>query len=115
MKTIRVGYFETNSSSTHSITMCMKADYERWEKGEVLFDLRFGKLVTREEAIESLKKNKQYQNIDWDNQDEVNDALEEDFLIKKAYYDRTEGECYVEEFTTPSGDVIVAFGEKGRD
>ena len=29
MKTIRIGTFETNSSSTHSITMCMESDYEK--------------------------------------------------------------------------------------
>ena len=31
---IRRGVFETNSSSTHSITMCMKSDYDRWSNGE---------------------------------------------------------------------------------
>ena len=28
---IRRGTFETNSSSVHSLTMCMKSDYDRWE------------------------------------------------------------------------------------
>lgn len=34
-KQIRCGVFETNSSSCHSITMCMKSDYDRWEKDEL--------------------------------------------------------------------------------
>ena len=33
---IRRGVFETNSSSTHSLTMCLKSDYDRWNRGEVL-------------------------------------------------------------------------------
>ena len=36
---IRRGVFETNSSSTHSITLMMKKDYDRWQKGDLyLFD-----------------------------------------------------------------------------
>ena len=36
MKTqIRKGTFETNSSSVHSLVMCNKSDYDKWEKGEL--------------------------------------------------------------------------------
>lgn len=34
---VRRGVFETNSSSTHSLTMCMKSDYNRWNNGEGFF------------------------------------------------------------------------------
>jgi hypothetical protein len=40
MRVIRRGVFETNSSSTHSITMCSIEEYEKWESGEVLLDER---------------------------------------------------------------------------
>ncbi len=30
---IRRGVFETNSSSTHSLTMCSKKEYDEFEKG----------------------------------------------------------------------------------
>ena len=33
---IRKNVFETNSSSTHTLTMCLKSDYDKWENGEVL-------------------------------------------------------------------------------
>ena len=33
---VRRGVFETNSSSTHSLTMCLQSDYDRWTSGEVL-------------------------------------------------------------------------------
>ena len=32
---IRRGVFETNSSSTHSLTMCSRDTYSKWERGEV--------------------------------------------------------------------------------
>ena len=31
-KQIRRGVFETNSSSVHSLTMCMESDYDRWQE-----------------------------------------------------------------------------------
>lgn len=37
MKLFRQSIFETNSSSTHSIVMCMGSDIEKWKKGELLF------------------------------------------------------------------------------
>ena len=56
LRVIRKGVFETNSSSTHSITMCSKEDYDKWERGEMFYS--DGGLVSKEEAIEELKNNK---------------------------------------------------------
>ena len=55
MKTIRIGTFETNSSSTHSITLCMKEDYKKWENGELYYyDER---LVSKEEVDNIIREN----------------------------------------------------------
>lgn len=35
---IRRGIFESNSSSTHSLTMCSEEEFEQWKNGELLFD-----------------------------------------------------------------------------
>jgi hypothetical protein len=35
MKIIRQGVFETNSSSTHSLTICSCEEYSKWEDGEL--------------------------------------------------------------------------------
>lgn len=32
---IRRGVYETNSSSTHSITMCSEKEYDEFEKGNI--------------------------------------------------------------------------------
>ena len=68
MKVIRRGVFETNSSSTHSITMCSKEDYDKWESGDVYLNDGSGwaslstnkdkQFVTKEEAIEILTNSK---------------------------------------------------------
>ena len=45
MKQIRRNVFETNSSSTHSITMCMKSDYDKWVAGELVWNRWADELV----------------------------------------------------------------------
>lgn len=119
-KQIRRGVFETNSSSTHSLTMMMKSDYDRWGKYNLYLYTGSGwgwetnkpianSLYTKNEVIEFVKTKKYYtdvENVDselirdlnfiaWD--DEGNEWLE----------------SFYEEFTTPSGETIVAFGEYG--
>ena len=121
-KQIRRGVFETNSSSTHSLTMMMKSDYERWEKeGLYLFDgytsgWDFNKpvrdaLYTREEAVKFVKNSRYYDNVD-----EISDKYLREFDFISFYDEGNEWlESFYEEFTTPSGETIVAFGEYGYD
>ena len=35
---VRIGMFESNSSSTHTLHICSKDEFEKWQKGEVVFD-----------------------------------------------------------------------------
>ena len=44
---VRQGVFETNSSSTHTLTICSKDDFDKWEHGDVFWlDNDWGKLQT---------------------------------------------------------------------
>lgn len=121
-KQIRRGVFETNSSSTHSLTMMMKSDYDRWHKDELYLYNGWGwgfdfsqpvhhELYTFDEAVEFAKKNKYYKDADEIDYDVLRD-------IGFISWD-DEGSEYLEsfykEFTTPSGETIVAFGEYGYD
>lgn len=56
MKTIRRNTFETNSSSTHSITMCMENEYEKWKAGELYYLEANNAFVTPEERNEILRR-----------------------------------------------------------
>ena len=56
---VRKNVFETNSSSTHSLVMAEKSEFDKWEKGEVLYcncwwsskDNRFEEGKTNEDIL----------------------------------------------------------------
>lgn len=125
---IRRGVFETNSSSTHSLTMCLKSDYDRWENGEVLLFIgsdwgypdghtpKTNHFYTKEEAIEFEKSSKYppSNNIDWDSE-EAEEYLRENEWYTFENFDDDYLEWYKDTFTTPSGETVVAFGQYGYE
>ena len=90
---VRIGVFETNSSMTHSLTICTAEDYDRWEKGELLLDRYSDKFVNKSDIKED----------------------DEDYLTEEEFYNSEYLETFYREFTTPSGDRMVAFGNYGND
>ena len=57
MKTIRNNVFETNSSSTHSVSVFYAEDYEKFKNNELLYDPKSDELITLEKGIEILLNN----------------------------------------------------------
>lgn len=136
---IRRGVFETNSSSTHSLTICTQDEFEAWKNGELLYNSWDNEFVkgkstielTEEEKAEVEKEyNKNRRNnkfmmtwdmlSDEDKQELYNEYAEENYDESEEYtYDRYMYggylESYTHRFTTPSGDKMVAFGKYGRD
>ena len=141
---IRLGVFETNSSSVHSLTMVEKPDYERWKKGEILFSeygrhgdseflpadeaieknlSMFDEEDLTEKFVEEYRKTKNlYKSLEADEDcgidyDDLN--LSELYLNYEEYEEMVaERYCYEdfeEEYTTKSGETIVAFGYYGHD
>jgi hypothetical protein len=124
---IRHNVFETNSSSTHSLTVCSDEEYTGWKVGEYVFDRDKEKLV----KLSSLKKTIQNVIKDRDkiddeetdlegyefsqtyNEDEVDDQR---YYTYKQYDDRDIPlERFKETYTSKSGDKIIIFGEFGND
>ena len=104
---IRRNVFETNSSSTHSITICTEDEYEMWKRGEVYWSRYSEEFVSKEEVEEGFNKSKC---------DDFNDYLYEEGLSTfDRYEDDIEMETYEEHYQTKSGDKIVAFGYYGYD
>jgi hypothetical protein len=99
MKQIRVGVFETNSSSTHSLTIVSEEDYEKWKLGEFLLD-------TYKDVLVPFPKD--YVKVE-------DEEFEDDDGDLKTYEMRCEKENFTQHFTTKSGDKIVAFGNYGYD
>ena len=98
---IRRGVFETNSSSVHSITMCMQSDFDKWKAEELVFD-RWNDVLAP--VTDDIKK-----------------AMEEDddqFLTYEQFFhdwDCLEYETFKEDFTTPTGEKVISFGYYGHD
>lgn len=100
MRQIRRNVFETNSSSTHSITMCMKSEFDKWVNGELVWDRWYHKLVPITPTIKESMESDEREYLTYD---QFNDW---------AYI---EFETYENNYTTPNGDQVVAFGYYGHD
>ena len=127
MRQIRHGVFETNSSSVHSITMCMKSEYDKWVNGDLYWDRWSHKFVANDvvyKDIEEFRELFRKNNPDYI-QDDAN--WEEEFgsyiNMDKQYYTYEEFndydflcyETFAHTYTTPSGEEVVSFGYYGRD
>ena len=131
---IRRGVFETNSSSTHSLTMCSEEEFEAWKRGEVLFQ-KYGKenFISatklsehdKKMAQEDYEENKDDFQKDWNDLSEdtkqkyytkyakENDIIDEDAKTYDQYMHDGDLETFVQRYTSKNGDRIVAFGEYG--
>lgn len=135
---VRHGVFETNSSSTHSITMCSEEEFNKWKAGELLFDCYNECFAKNIELSNKDKKDAmQYYNDckssywkNWDQLSEeeikswynkyINDRLRiNTYDAFQTYDDWCNEDDYLERFTrtyvSPSGDKIIAFGKHGYD
>ena len=122
MKLIRKGTFETNSSSTHSITMCKESDFDKWKNGEMYWDRWNESLVSKEEVEKEMAKLKEEfisEHPDYDKDDiDWEEKLEDYLNSDKEYYTYEEfnNYDYIEyETFEDSYDGVVAFGYYGMD
>lgn len=119
---IRHGVFETNSSSTHSITMCTKNEFNDWRNGKVYrndgwwsgttSNLKNKAFLTYDEAMELIKTSSYYVPIKED--DDIDEYLKEYEIYS---YENWGGyhETDVTHYTTPNGEEIVAVCYYGND
>jgi hypothetical protein len=122
MRLVRKNVFETNSSSTHSITMCSESDFDKWKKGEMYWNRWNESLVSKEEVEKEMAKLKEefisehpdYDKDDIDWEEQLEDYLNSD---KEYYtYEEFNNYDYIEyETFEDSYDGVVAFGYYGMD
>lgn len=120
---VRQGVFETNSSSTHAITMCSKHTYDQWENGLVFFHdwngdkqwytfdemLEYIRNRYDEETAETIRRMKE---TDPENMAEY--IYDYDFYTYKSYETFNDSyEHYEDCFTTEGGETVIAFGYYG--
>lgn len=116
---IRKNVFETNSSSTHSLVMAVKSEFDKWEAGECYYCNSWWS-YKEEHAPEAFKgKFKAGEFFSVAEVDAYYEALGEerdpyDFQTYEEFCDDDlEYEDYT--YTTPSGEVIVACAKFGYD
>ena len=138
---IRKGVFETNSSSTHSITITEKETYEAWKKNKVLYCEDKNEFLETEKAIEkNLKMLINDYDLESEYEEEELEALKSKYRETKSIEDAFEEiasdieyyclyvtyqewvdhnlayyEDFVKNYTTKGGEKIVAFGYYGHD
>jgi len=107
---IRRGVFETNSSSTHSMTMCAAEDYEAWKQGKMYFDSRNDKFLTMDDILEKFTDLNlpSYRKT-------IDDVLKDhDIFSYEGYFENeSELEDFSGTFTTKGGEKVMAFGKYG--
>lgn len=99
MVKVRRSVFETNSSSTHSLTMCSRQEFDEWRRGERVYDIEDEELV----LIDKLTK-EQKEDID-----------EETYYTYEGYNDFVSeyDDSFEDTYFTKSGEEVIAFGYYG--
>lgn len=142
MESIRRNVFETNSSSTHSITMCSESEYEKWKKGELFYHRWDEKFFTKEEIIEKAKEKRekylkekeegktlyhymeQYINAETDEDllkvemdlDEEDEGDGDYYSYERFWnYIESQFETFENSYTTETNETVIAFGYYGYD
>lgn len=125
---IRYGVFETNSSSSHSLTMCSAEEFKKWQNGEMLFDEWNENFVPAiplsddekrdvENAYEGGKPwhklSDEEKNAEYIDYARANGLVDEDYQTYEEYMNDDELEPYEQSYKTEGGEEIVAFGKYG--
>ena len=87
-KQIRRGVFETNSSSVHSLTLCMESDFDKWVAGELVWSRWGDELVP---ITDEIKKSMEEDEREYLTYEQFND------------YDYIDYETFEDSYTTPNG------------
>lgn len=141
MKQIRIGTFETNSSSTHSLNICTRDEWVAWKEGKLLYNPYEEKFIDNyllsEDAKSARLKEyydtkvkkiyyKDFQDLTPEEKSQLMSQAvscgfifkdptdNEDYYTYDAYWERYDDlEGYEEFYTSEHGDNIVIFGEYG--
>ena len=97
---IRRVVFETNSSSVHSLTMCMESDFNKWVAGELVWNRWGNELVP---ITDKIKKSIEEDEREYLTYEQFND------------YDYIDYETFEDSYTTPNGETVKSFGYYGHD
>ena len=108
MRQIRIGTFETNSSSVHSLVILEAEDFAKWKSGDFVLDVD-DKVKTKELLYAAHKET-----VDRWHDGNVEDYISDEKLDYNSFFDR-DMETFIQRYKTKSGEEVVAFGYYGYD
>ena len=138
MRQIRRGVFETNSSSTHSLTICTEDQFNDWKAGKIFYDSYNEEFCEKfkltdhekmmaekdyEEHYGSLVFHKKWNELTEEEKEvwyqryyisEIKD-IEDEVVTYKEYFYNGHLETYTQSYVTPKGEKLIAFGKYGYD
>lgn len=113
-KIIRKRTFETNSSSTHSLTFMTRDQFEKWKNEELYKDPNSDELYTKEENKQMIKEVAEEHGI---TEEEVMENYRE-YDLPVSYEEWCDDEFLETDsysYTTEHGDEIIAVCKYGYD
>ena len=115
MLQVRQGVFETNSSSTHSISICTFDEFKKLERGELLYVADKDLYVTPEEAKEINANVLEKSQYDEFCEDFYWDYKECCAMPYRSMGDYDNYEYFHKTKALQDGQVVVAWGYYGED
>jgi hypothetical protein len=119
---IRHSVFETNSSSTHTLTICSDDEYERFKRGELYQNESYSEcfkglpeFCTKEQILEAKDTYNKSNNIKTVMEDE---DFSDEFTSFDDYVEKQNDgaeDSFHKTYVTKSGDKVVVFGWYGHD
>jgi hypothetical protein len=95
--------------------MLSKEEYEKFKSGKMIYDLDSSKIISKEEALKDAEETfeKYYNKEGIDKEEKIEEILEDSF---KTFDNFSDGyEDFYQEYTTASGEVVIAIGYYGMD
>lgn len=133
MYSIRRNVFETNSSSTHSLTMCNKTDYDKWVNGEVWLNRFtsykkkkyncFTTFIDKDKALELYKIAINEGDFAFKEAETsgnllsfIDEVFEDNLFSIDKYNEYVENfEEFEDSYIAENGETVIAFGYYGQD
>ena len=122
---VRQGVFETNSSSTHSVSVCLATDWDAFNSGDLWMRPCDGKMLPADEAekfneelINSRVENSKQWNNPYTREEIIEDYATDLYKSHADYCDWAENTCYDffdEGAVLSNGTHVVTFGYYGHD
>lgn len=118
---IRQGVFETNSSSTHSLSMCLETEWRDFESGKIWMRSNGDGFIDPETAKEENEKTLAERKAICKKHGWSFDEDDYDYLMHQSYQmymdnlDRGSYEQFVERRILSDGTSVIGFGYFGYD